>query len=177
MTSLSISHGSRMLMAARCSRQLNLQAFRHHVRECGRRWKSGGPKEMQPPPTTKNIMLAGALVAFCGSVFTYSLRAVGRNDGTVENGADDPLAQLKAEAQEARDSQNDQKKGGRMSPEEIAALESGIRGNYREGEQIEIAVAAPDDIAQLEEEANMKVFQSSQQKESKKKKPWWRFGL
>ena len=63
-------------------------------------------------------------------------------------------------------------------PEEIAALESGMTGEGHEG-QVEVAVAAPADIAELEEEANLKAFRQTQggDDDKKKKKPWWRFGF
>ena len=99
------------------------------------------------------------------------MNAVGRSDA--EN---DPLAQLKEEAHEARLSKaNEHKK--RLSPEEIAALESGMTGTYDKNSKVELAVAAPAEIAEIEEQANMKVFQSKQGGEEKKKKPWWRFGF
>jgi hypothetical protein len=104
------------------------------------------------------------------------MNAVGKSDA-----ATDPLAQLKAEAQEARGS-SDQKKI--LSKEEILALESGLTGGggeYGDGE-LEVAVAAPADIAQLEEEANLKVFRSQKQQqgddsEPKKKRPWYRWAF
>jgi hypothetical protein len=133
-----------------------------------RRLVSDVKPDTKPPPTAQNVALAVVLFGFCGAVFTYSLNQVGRSGG------DDPLALLKAEAQEARE-----KKHRKLTPEEVAALESGMMGGdgEREGE-IEVAVAAPADIAQIEEEANLKVFRQKQGgEESKKKKPWWRFGF
>lgn len=136
--------------------------------------------EAPPPPDFQtqlaNITLASALFGFCGFVFTYSMNAVGKADGNGENA--DPLAQLKAEAQEAR-ADRERNKAKRISKEEIEALESGMnaRGDIEGGSgQIEVAVAAPEDIARLEEEANLRAFQR-QGEQVPKKKPWWRFGF
>lgn len=103
------------------------------------------------------------------------MNSVGRADGE-----EDPLAQLKAEAIEAEAAAAASKNKGKMTQEEILALESGMTAGGKYGE-VEVAVAAPADIAALEEEANMKVFRAKQQEvaggEQKPKKPWWRFGF
>lgn len=142
--------------------------------------KKTGSSELLP-----NIVLASALGGFVTFVFLYSMNAVGRGDGNAAEGRD-PLAQLKAEAQEAREAKDREGSGGRMTPDEIRALESGL---VMEGEDVnrdriirEVAVAAPADIAAIEEEANLKIFRQRQQDnqdttEPKKKKPWWRFGF
>ena len=117
------------------------------------------------------------------------MNAVGKGDGDAAEG-NDPLAQLKAEAQEARDHRDRVEGGGRLSEDEIMALESGLGaspmmadGEAADGDRIitEVAVAAPADIAALEEEANLKVFQKQQsggeEPQEKKKKAWWRFGF
>lgn len=121
----------------------------------------------------QNLLLAGCLFGFVGSVFTYSLNAVGRGDDEA-----DPLAQLKAEAQEARQNQQQNK---RLTKEEIEALESGISAeHYDKNTKLEVAVAAPAEIAAIEEEANLKVFGKTQgggDQSEKKKKAWWRFGF
>lgn len=115
-------------------------------------------------------------------VFLYSMNAVGRGDGDASEG-NDPLAQLKAEAQEAREHRDRVEGGGRMTEDEIRALESGIMRDDGDidGDRIitEVAVAAPADIAALEEEANMKIFRKHQEDKEppKKKKPWFRFGF
>mmetsp|Transcript_8054 Transcript_8054/g.21780 ORF Transcript_8054/g.21780 Transcript_8054/m.21780 type:complete len:172 (-) Transcript_8054:536-1051(-) len=139
-----------------------------------RRFASSPPTAS--PPTLQNIGLAAFLATFVGSVFVYSMNAVGRGDQNAADGIEaDPLAQLKAEAQEARVA-NEHKR--RLSPEEIEALESGV--TYSKDAQVEVAVAAPAEIAQREEEASMKVLQRKQAEagdETQKKKPWWRFGF
>lgn len=115
-------------------------------------------------------------------VFLYSMNAVGRGDGDASEG-NDPLAQLKAEAQEAREHRDRVEGGGRMTEDEIRALESGIMRDdgQVDGNRIitEVAVAAPADIAALEEEANLKIFRKKQGEgeEPKPKKKWWRFGI
>jgi hypothetical protein len=118
-----------------------------------------------PPPTLQNVALASVLAGFVFCVFSYSMNAVG-GQGDAEN---DPLAQLKEEAQEARQMKaNDHNR--KLSKEEIDALESGLAGAYDETTKLEVAVAA--EIAAIEEEANLKIFG-----DEKKKKPWWRFGF
>jgi hypothetical protein len=134
----------------------------------GRRLFSDKP-DTKPPPTAQNVALAAVLFGFCGAVFTYSLNQVGRS----QEGSD-PLAQLKAEAQEARAEKDKHRK---LTPEEVAALESGMTGGEHSGD-IEVAIAAPAEIAQIEEEASLKVFRQKQGgEELKKKKLWWRFGF
>lgn len=140
-----------------------------------RRWQSSSPSsteqpaEVGPQVQLANIALASALLGFCGFVFTYSMNAVGRAD------ANDPLARLQAEAQEAKDAR-DKSQARRLTPEEVAALESGM--TRRDGGGVEVAVAAPAEIAQLEEEANLRIFRTDNGVEaSTKKKPWWRFGF
>ena len=130
-----------------------------------------------------NLALASVLGGFVSFVFLYSMNAVGRGDGDAAEG-NDPLAQLKAEAQDARDHRDRVEGGGRMTEDEIRALESGIVRDHgdADGDRIitDVAVAAPADIAALEEEANLKIFRKQQDngKEVKaKKKPWWRFGF
>jgi hypothetical protein len=160
-----------------------------------KRWLSSGPPSASPKPESKkdsptipNLALASVLFGFVTWVFLYSMNAVGRGDGE-----DDPLAQLKAEAKEAREAATAEHRK-KLTPEEIQALESGMTGDSGDGGLdrrvvVEVAVAAPEDIAALEEEANLRVFQQKQQNASMrsadgtqdqpptKKKSWWRFGF
>jgi len=161
---------------------------------------TGDKKKTKKSVLVPNVVLGTALFGFVMGVFLYSMNAVGA--GPVGGGDslddDDPLAQLKAEAQEAIDHRSKVEGGsGRMSPDEIRALESGLVGaavvdgkaviidnNTGERTVLEVAVAAPADIAALEEEANLKIFRQTNQqtnnddeKEGKKKKSWWRFGF
>eukprot|EP00531_Pseudo-nitzschia_arenysensis_P013303 CAMPEP_0116156494 /NCGR_PEP_ID=MMETSP0329-20121206/22862_1 /TAXON_ID=697910 /ORGANISM="Pseudo-nitzschia arenysensis, Strain B593" /LENGTH=197 /DNA_ID=CAMNT_0003653581 /DNA_START=209 /DNA_END=802 /DNA_ORIENTATION=+ len=142
----------------------------------------GSKKKTASTEMVPNIALASVLGGFVTFVFLYSMNAVGRGDGDASEG-NDPLAQLKAEAQEAREHRDRVEGGGRMTEDEIRALESGIMRDDGEidGDRIitEVAVAAPADIAALEEEANMKIFRKHQEDKepSKKKKPWYRFGF
>jgi hypothetical protein len=126
-----------------------------------RRLQSTKPED-GPPPTLQNVALASALAGFVFFVFSYSMNAVG-GQGDAES---DPLALLKEEAQEARQMKaNDHNR--KLSKEEIDALESGMAGEYD----------ASSEIAAIEEEANLKVFNQKQGGDEKKKKPWWRFGF
>ena len=141
-----------------------------------RRWQSSSsspsaePPQGDPPsPHTRlaNLALASALLGFCGFVFTYSMNAVGKAD------ADDPLARLQAEAQEAKDSR-EKSHARRLTVEEVAALESGMTTQQENG-------GGRSEIAALEEEANLKIFGKENgdngEVSNKKKKPWWRFGF
>jgi len=110
------------------------------------------------------------------------MNAVGRNDSRALATEEDPLAQLKAEAQEAKEIRQRQK-AQRMSQEEIAALERGDSSAKRNS----VAVTSVDDVDELEQAANRKIFEqegelkeeaaASNNENAKKKKPWWRFGF
>jgi hypothetical protein len=122
------------------------------------------------PPIMLNLALATVLAGFVGGVFTYSMNAVGKSQEGI-----DPLAQLKEEAQDAREHNQHNRK---LTPEEVQALETGRTEEYDQATKLQVAVAAPADIVQLEEEANLKVFGQKQgDVQEKKKKPWWRFGF
>jgi hypothetical protein len=158
---------------------------------------SAGPspetKSTKEPPILANVALATALFGFVGYIFWYSMDAVGRGDAPSND--DDPLAQLRAEAMEAAQDLEQHRRrpppgvAQKMTPEEIAALESGMSMDAEEDENgnsngrriVQIAVAAPADIAAVEEEANLKIFQQKQPPQNgegpTKKKPWWRFGF
>jgi hypothetical protein len=134
-------------------------------------------------PTMKNVVMALGLMGFVASVFTYSMNAVGRGDEVITLGSSesssDPLAALRAEAQEARQMEKHQYHGKlKMSKEEIDALETG-RSNVDDDAQ---AMADA-----LEAEASRAVYGNSNNSsnnktttttaEPKKKKSWWRFGF
>ena len=95
------------------------------------------------------------------------MNAVGKAD------ADDPLARLQAEAQEAKESR-EKSHARRLTVEEVAALESGMTTQQENG-------GGRLEIAALEEEANLKIFGKENgdngEVSNKKKKPWWRFGF
>ena len=177
------------MLAAACRHTLRSSAVRAASRQqpgsVVRRFESTKSEQAKPeitfeaaepkvdstkPPTMQNMALAVALVGFVGGVFTYSMNAVGKSQEGI-----DPLSQLKAEAQDAREHNQHNRK---LTPEEVQALESGPTGEYDNSTQLEVAVAAPAGIAQLEEEAHLKVFRQTQgDVQEKKKKAWWRFGL
>ena len=70
-----------------------------------------------------NVLLATALVAFCGGVMYYSMHAVGQSGST----SDDPLAVLK---QEAADAQAARDKESRQSDEATAMLKQFEQGAF-----------------------------------------------
>ena len=129
---------------------------------------SEGGDKVTNDPTMRNLVMALGLFGFVTAVFFYSLNAVGRGE-ELDGGELDPLARLKAEAQEAREMEK-YKHQGRMSQEEIHELETGRSSMTDDTAVLEAA---------LEEEANRKAFgdDSDTTKTAKKKKPWWRFGF
>jgi hypothetical protein len=169
-------------LAYRQSRSLasrTVAARRHTAPStAARRLQSTKPKDIKaedikpddgPPPTLQNVALATALAGFVFGVFSYSMNAVGKSDTK-----DDPLAQLKEEAQDARENKGvDHNR--KLSKEEIDALESGRGGGPDDTAKLEVAVAAQ--IDKIEEEANAKIFNQKQGGDEKKKKPWYRFGF
>jgi hypothetical protein len=120
----------------------------------------GGKPETAEVPVVRNLVLAGALLAFGGGVFTYSMNAVGKSGGEGE----DPLAQLRAEAEEMRATDAALlHRTERLTPEEIERLESGLSDD----------VAAPlagGGTDAVEEEGALPSG-------DKPKKAWWRFGF
>jgi len=99
----------------------------------------------------KNFALAGVLMGFCTWVWWYSMNAVGRADKTTDDGSD-PLETLRAEAQEAK---NRKKKSvSEEEAEELAQLDIGVNEKDLLGDDVTLAVAAPDDVAQQEEDRN-----------------------
>lgn len=170
-------------------RQLSSSSSPPSATTTGSGGAGGTPKSSKKdPPTLQNVALASALFGFVTYVFFYSMNSVGRADGG--GGGEDPLAQLKAEAHEAmmQGGQADRSHNKKLTPEEIEALESGMsspRFAAAGDGNVEVAVAAPADIAAIEEEANLRVFRQRQKEfgggggdnDKKVEKPWWRFGF
>lgn len=124
---------------------------------------SNNKPETKEVPLLSNIILASALLMFVTGVFTYSMNAVGRNGGVDEN---DPLAQLRAEAEDVRTTDvallHRTKK---MTQEEIDRLESG-----------RVDMSDDDNNNDLQEE-EMAMMAKESNNGKKGKKPWWRFGF
>mmetsp|Transcript_3335 Transcript_3335/g.4895 ORF Transcript_3335/g.4895 Transcript_3335/m.4895 type:complete len:229 (+) Transcript_3335:104-790(+) len=105
----------------------------------------------------KNFALAGTLMGFCTFVWWYSMNAVGNADKTSsgqDNEESDPLGTLRAEAQEARERKLLKKSVTEEEAEELAQLDMGMSEKDLLGDDVTLAVAAPDDVAQHEEDRN-----------------------
>lgn len=104
-----------------------------------------------------NLALATVLVGFVGGVWYYSMMSVGQQEKNTE----DPLAQLKMEAQEAMDQQQKEN-----APDERAQqlLQEFTRGEH-DPDRAELD--AMEELDRLEEE------EAAAKK--KKKKSWWKF--
>jgi hypothetical protein len=116
-----------------------------------------------PDPTLKNVVLA---------------LAVGRGDEVATAGSSeslsDPLAQLRAEAQEARQMEKHVNHGKlKMSKEEIDALETGRSNVDDDAQAMADALEAEASRAVYDNDSN----HNNNKTEPKKKKSWWRFGF
>ena len=110
--------------------------------------------EVTPQMKTANLGLAALLVGFVGGVFYYSMSRVGSQDNSE---SDDPLAQLKLEAQEAMDKQ---KKDNTPDQRAQQLLQEFNRGDH-DPDKAEV-----DALEELEAE---------EKAEKSKKKSWWKF--
>lgn len=104
----------------------------------------------------KNAALALGLASFCGGVMWYSMNAVGQAGS---GGGDDPLAQLKEEAQEARERHDREMQ---QSDDATAMLKQFQAGEYDPDKSEEEQL-----LAMEKEEAAAK--------QQSKKRPWWKF--
>lgn len=111
--------------------------------------------EVTPQMRMANVGLALVLCGFVGGVFYYSMSSV----GSQEQGGNDPLAQLKLEAQEAMDRQEKDN-----TPDERAQqlLQEFNRGEH---DPDKAEVDALEELEQMEQEDASK----------KKKKAWYKF--
>jgi hypothetical protein len=117
-----------------------------------------------------NLILGSALLLFVTGVFTYSMNAVGK---TSPNGIDDdPLAQLRAEAEDVRRTDlallHRTKK---MTPQEIELLESGV-GTIGVGSGNEM-----EDGTTTTSGGGGGMVPAGTENKKGNKKPWWRFGF
>jgi len=102
-------------------------------------------ESITPEQKMRNYATALGLVSFCTGVWYYSIQAVGQTDGGVSD--------LRAEAKEAMDAL-DRKNMEEKNAEELAQLDISM-GSYgsEEDDDMIVAVAAPDAIAEIEESA------------------------
>eukprot|EP00978_Attheya_sp_CCMP212_P024563 scaffold77428_cov55-Attheya_sp.AAC.2 len=108
----------------------------------------------------KNFATAGGLMGFCVWVWWYSIQSVGKSGGK-------GLEDLQAEAQEARDAAA-QKSTSQQEAEDLVGLEMSVDTS---DEDLVIAVAAPDHIAQQEEDENRA---ARDKKRGKSTRPMWK---
>jgi hypothetical protein len=108
----------------------------------------------------KNFATAGGLMGFCVWVWWYSIQSVGKSGGK-------GLEDLQAEAQEARDAAA-QKSTSQQEAEDLVGLEMSVDTS---DEDLVIAVAAPDHIAQQEEDENRA---ARDKKRGKSTRPTWK---
>ena len=101
-------------------------------------------KEVSSEIHMKNYALAVSLIGFCTAVWYYSIQAVGKPEGGME--------ELLADAASAKQNQL-LKSESERSAEELAQLDVTMSGV--EGDDLIVAVAADDEIAQREEDLNM----------------------
>eukprot|EP01083_Nonionella_stella_P082366 227337_1 len=104
--------------------------------------------KLTPQQKMKNYVLALSLMGFVTGVWYYSILAVGKPEGGMEDFMNDANV-----AKEEKLLQSDSEK----SAEELADLDVTMSqyGNGEDDDDIVVAVAADDDIAQMEEDLNM----------------------
>ena len=115
--------------------------------------KLSGVEAVEALPSSvrrNNQIMAVGLAGFVGYVFYYSMASVGKTAGP---DSEDPIAKLESEAQEARTKKQRQAITDQEAAD-LANLDMGVADKDMEG--VELAVAAPDDIATLEESRNKK---------------------
>lgn len=112
------------------------------------------------PPEThmKNYALALGLLGFVGSVWYYSIQAVGKPEGGME--------ELMADAESAKQEKL-VKSHGERSAEELAQLD--VTMSEMDSDDLVVAVAADDEVAQREEDLNMAAG-----KKGKTGRPLWK---
>ena len=91
----------------------------------------------------KNYAGAVGLISFSIGVWYYSIQAVGQSAGGVD---------LRAEAEEARDVR-DMKSAQEMNAQDLAQIDVTMAQYGDDADDMVVAVAAPDHIAQQEEDA------------------------
>mmetsp|Transcript_11382 Transcript_11382/g.10890 ORF Transcript_11382/g.10890 Transcript_11382/m.10890 type:complete len:238 (-) Transcript_11382:272-985(-) len=114
-------------------------------------------QSMTPEQRMRNYATAAGLVGFVTWVWWYSMQAVGRSQS---NGDGDIEQKLRNEAEDAVNSA-ETKSISQQEAEELAQLDVTLSGDLDGddgsimGEDIIVAVAAPDDIATAEENINL----------------------
>jgi hypothetical protein len=118
-----------------------------------------------PEQKMRNFGTAFGLAGFCIGVWYYTIQSVGK--------ADDGIDKLIAEAEEAR-ANHEKKSLSDKKAEELAQLDvtmSQLSKDVEGAEDLTFAVAAPDEIAQLEEDLNSA---AGNNKGTSANKPLWK---
>lgn len=97
---------------------------------------------MTPEQRMRNYVTAFGLVSFCIGVWYYSIQSVGRADGGID--------ELRAQAQEAKDSR-ERKTAEEQNAQNMAQIDVTMSQYGQDADDLVVAVAAPDEIAQQEE--------------------------
>ena len=106
---------------------------------------------MTPEQKMKNYATATTLVGFVTFVWWYSMQSVGRNTSTDSSDEDGIESRLREEAKDATNHAN----AKRISDEEVQELTQLDVTLDASDDDLIVAVAAPDDIATLEEDRNL----------------------
>lgn len=100
-------------------------------------------ESITPEQKMRNYGTALGLVSFSIGVWYYSIQSVGKAEGGME--------ELRAEAQEAKNAR-DRKIEEEKNAQDIAQIDVTMAQYGDEADDLVVAVAAPDDIAQQEED-------------------------
>ncbi|GFH52978.1 hypothetical protein CTEN210_09454 [Chaetoceros tenuissimus] len=101
-------------------------------------------ESITPEQKMRNFLTAFGLVSFSVGVWYYSIQSVGKAEGGME--------ELRAEAQEARDVR-DRKIEEEKNAQDLAQIDVTMSQYGDDADDMVVAVAAPDAIAQMEEDA------------------------
>eukprot|EP00542_Grammatophora_oceanica_P001473 CAMPEP_0194054842 /NCGR_PEP_ID=MMETSP0009_2-20130614/54721_1 /TAXON_ID=210454 /ORGANISM="Grammatophora oceanica, Strain CCMP 410" /LENGTH=212 /DNA_ID=CAMNT_0038703505 /DNA_START=74 /DNA_END=709 /DNA_ORIENTATION=- len=113
-----------------------------------------------------NYATAAVLVAFVSGVYYYSMQAIAgsgkpiKDQFTGKATDEDTLAALRMEANDALMAKEQKKSASELQAQELAQLDMGLSDKDDLGDDLIVAVAAPDAIAQVEEDKNRAAMKS-----------------
>lgn len=117
-------------------------------------------QQITPQQKMQNYGLALLLMGFCGSVYSYSISSVGKAEVSIED--------LKEEAKFAEDKKAAEARAQEMQ-QDLAQVDVTLANTDTDDEDgMIVAVAAPEEIAEMEEQAQLAG------KGEGKKKPLWK---
>ena len=113
--------------------------------------------EIPPETHYKNYALALTLVGFVTSVWYYSMQAVGSSDGSGGGSGNDGMNEFLRDAESAREAKK-KRDESEKSANELAQLDITMsqleKDGALDGDDVMVAVAADDEVAQREEDLN-----------------------